>query len=143
MIYERMQKQIKEAMLTKNTDSRDVLKQVQMKVQAYVKENKVEITDEVVFDSIRKELKQLNQTKTSLGDKTDCSLYKSTNYKISVLEDYLPKQLSREECMVEVKSVLSGLSEDMPKGTKIGTVMKSLKGKADNKLIKECLDSLL
>lgn len=143
MIYERMQKQIKEAMLTKNTDLRDVLKQVQMKVQAYVKENKVEIADEVVFDSIRKELKQLNQTKTALGGKTDCSLYKSTNYKISVLEGYLPKQLSREECMVEVKSALSGLSEDMPKGAKIGTVMKSLKGKADNKLIKECLDSLL
>lgn len=143
MLYQKIQEDIKEAMKSKNKDKRDTLKQVQIKAQATAKENKVEITDEIVVDAINKELKQLNQTKTALAGKEDSSLYVSTEGKISILKGYLPEQLSEEDCMVEVQKVLSGLADDMPKGAKIGSVMKALKGKADNALIKKCVDRCL
>lgn len=143
MLYEKLQNEIKGAMLSKDKDKRDVLKQVQMKTQAFAKENKVDITDEIVLSSVSKELKQLNQTKDSLVDNKESDLYKSTEYKISILQGYLPEQLSKEDCLVEVNKILSSLDNNMSNGAKIGAVMKKLKGKADNKLIKECIDTIL
>lgn len=143
MLYERLQNEIKGAMLSKDKDKRDVLKQVQMKTQAFAKENKVNITDEIVLSSVSKELKQLNQTKDFLVDNKESDLYKSTEYKIGILQGYLPEQLSKEDCLVEVSKILSSLDNNMNNGAKIGAVMKKLKGKADNKLIKECIDTIL
>lgn len=143
MLYDKLQSDIKESMKLKDKDKKDVLKQVQIKAQAYSKENKTDITDEIVLDSINKELKQLNQAKDSLKGREDSDLYISTEIKISILQGYLPKQLSEDECMSEVQKILSDIAEDLPKGAKIGNVMKALKGKADNSLIKKCVDKCL
>lgn len=142
MLYDVIMSDIKEAMKSKDINKRDVLKQVQSKTQADAKEKKIEISDEVVLNAIAKELKQLNQTKDSVASKPDSDLYKSTVEKISILQGYLPEQLSEDECLYEVGEILNRTT-DMPKGKRIGLIMKELKGKADNKLIKQCIDALL
>lgn len=142
MLYDVIMSDIKEAMKSKDISKRDVLKQVQSKTQADAKEKKIEISDEVVLNAIAKELKQLNQTKDSVASKPDSDLYKSTVEKISILQGYLPEQLSEDECLYEVGEILNRTT-DMPKGKRIGLIMKELKGKADNKLIKQCIDALL
>lgn len=143
MLYENIMNNIKDAMKNKNTDKRDVLKQVQSKAQAFAKENKCEITDEIVIDSIRKELKQLNQTFEAIKSKTESELYKSTVIKIEILTGYLPKQLNKAECLAEVQKAIDNAGEVMNTKSLIGVVMKELKGKADNKLIKECFDEIV
>ena len=142
MLYDVIMSGIKEAMKSKDISKRDVLKQVQSKSQADAKEKKIEISDEVVLNAIAKELKQLNQTKDSVASKPDSDLYKSTVEKIKILQGYLPEQLSEDECLCEVGEILNRTT-DMPKGKRIGLIMKDLKGKADNKLIKQCIDALL
>ena len=142
MLYESIMQSIKEAMKNKNTDKRDVLKQVQTKAQAFAKENKCEITDDIVIDSIRKELKQLNQTFEAIKSRTESELYKSTVIKIEILTEYLPKQLSKEECLEAVQKAIENAGEVANAKSLIGVVMKELKGKADNKLIKECFDEV-
>ena len=142
MLYDVIMSDIKEAMKTKNICKRDVLKQVQSKAQADAKEKKVEISDEIVLNAITKELKQLNQTKDAISSKPSSDLYKSTDEKILILQGYLPEQLSEEDCLHEVEKLLSSV-QDLPKGKCIGFVMKELNGKADKKLIKQCIDTLL
>lgn len=66
MMHENIQVAIKDAMKSKDIDKRDVLKMALSKAQAVAKEKKCDITDEIMLDGIRKELKQLNQTKDSL-----------------------------------------------------------------------------
>ena len=124
MLYDVIMSGIKEAMKSKDTNKRDVLKQVQSKSQAEVKEKKVDLTDEIILNAISKELKQLNQTKDAVSSKPDS------------------EQLSEDECLCEVGEILNRTT-DMPKGKRIGLIMKELKGKADNKLIKQCIDALL
>lgn len=119
-------------MKEKNTILKDVLKQVQTKAQATAKESKTEITDEIVIDAINKELKQLNQTFDLIKDKTESDLFKSTVEKINILTDYLPEQLLEDEIANEIKQIISE-NTDVPIGKLTGIVMKSLKGKADNK----------
>lgn len=143
MLYNNIMNSIKESMKSKDTHRRDVLKQVQTKAQAFAKENKCEITDDIVMDSIRKELKQLNQTLEAIKSKPESDLYKSTTYKIEVLTEYLPKQLNREECLEAVQKVIDNAGEVANTKSLIGIVMKELKGKADNKLIKECFDEVV
>ena len=142
MLYNIILLEVKEAMKNKDTNKKDVLKQVQSKAQLEVKEKKIEMSDEIVLNAIEKELKQLNQTKDSIASKPDSDLYKSTVEKIKILQGYLPEQLSEDECLYEVGKILNRTA-DMPKGKRIGLIMKELKGKANNKLIKECIDALL
>lgn len=142
MIYEKIMAEIKEAMKTKEVDKKDVLKQVQSKAQNIAKDNKTEITDEVVFEAIRKELKEMNKTLEEIKSKPESDLYKSTEFKIKTIEAFLPAQLTKEQLTEMINGVISNNS-DIPKGKLTGIVMKELKGKADNKLIKETLDEIL
>lgn len=142
MLYETIIFNIKEAMKEKNTTLKDVLKQVQTKAQATAKENKVEITDEIVLEAINKEIKQLNQTLDSVKSKPESELFKSTMEKINILKAYLPEQLSEEEIEKEIRKILSE-NEGVNKGKLTGIVMKTLKGKADNVTIKKVLDRII
>lgn len=141
MLYERIMADIKEAMKSKNMNKRDVLKQVQAKAQSKAKETKLPIDDNIVLDAIAKELKQLDQTKCSLRGNEDCELYISSSEKEEILKGYLPTQMAEDECLCAVGEILNA-NPDLTGGRLVGKVMKELKGKADNKLIKSCIDAL-
>ena len=141
-MYNKIMSDIKEAMKNKETDKKDVLKMAVTKAQAVAKEKKCEVTEEIMLDGIKKELKQLNQTKDSLKGKEDSDLYKSTMYKIEVLNKYLPEMLSAEDVAVKVKMLLEEV-KPKNKGEAMKVVMKELKGKADNKVISKCVDEYL
>jgi uncharacterized protein YqeY len=134
--------EIKEAMKNKETDKKDVLKMAVTKAQSVAKEKKCEITEEIMLDGIKKELKQLNQTKDSLKGKEDSDLYKSTLYKIEILNKYLPEMLGEKDVMLRVIFILEEANAKN-KGEAMKIVMKELKGKADNKTILKCVDEYL
>ena len=75
-MYNKIMSEIKEAMKNKETDKKDVLKMAVAKAQAIAKEKKCEVTEEIMLDGIKKELKQLDQTKDSLKGKEDSDFYK-------------------------------------------------------------------
>lgn len=148
MLYIQIQNDIKAAMKNKETDKRDVLKMALSKAQALAKEQKTDLTDSIMLDGIKKELKQLNQTKDSLAGKETSELHLSTVSKIDVLSQYLPKMLTEEE----ITKILADKLVNLPEGEVIspkikGWVMKNvmpdLKDVADGKTISKCLDSLL
>ena len=141
MLYETIMSNIKDAMKEKNTTLKDVLKQVKSKVQATAKENKTEITDEIVIDAINRELKQLNQTLDAIKSKPESELFKSTMEKITILKAYLPEQMSEDDIAIEIQKIISENS-GIPVGKLTGIVMKTLKGKADNKTIKKVFDKI-
>lgn len=143
-MYTRIKNQIKEAMKAKDNVTRDVLKMVVDKAKSIKKESNPNdttdiVSDDIIVTAINKEMKQLNQTKDALKGREDTDLYKETEIKISILSEYLPKMMTREEIEIEVARILS--EGDYPNfGLKVKTVMSELKGKADNKTIKEVVD---
>lgn len=148
-MYKKIQGQIKEAMKTKNIETRDVLKMVIAKAQMMAKEQKCEISDDLMIQAINKEMKQLQQTKDSLAGKEDSTLYVSTIYKMDVLKGYLPTQMSEseireyiEEELIELTSVNVSISPKI-KGMLMKNIMPKLKGKADGKLINKIVEELL
>ena len=141
-MYNNVMNEIKKAMKNKETDKRDVLKMVVAKAQAIAKEDKRDVTDDIMTNAIQKELKQLSQTKDSLKGREDSDLYKSTLYKIDVLNEYLPKMLDEDAVMETVELLLSNKGV-VHKGAAMKIVMGSLLGKADNKTISICVDKFL
>lgn len=142
MMHNNIQAAIKDAMKSRDIDKRDTLKMALSKAQAIAKDKKSDITDDVMLDGIRKELKQLNQTKESLESRKDTDLYKSTVYKIEVLTAYLPNMMSEEEVNKTVNNILktAGVTN---KGQCMKLVMAELKGKANNKDIAKSVDTYL
>ena len=145
-LYAIMKAHIKEAMKNKDVNRKDVLKMVMDKAQAIMKEKNptdtvTTIPDEILVQAIQKEMKQLEQTKKILVEngKESSDLYTNSTHKIAILSEYLPKQMTREEVESVVNNILS--NSDFPNfGMKMKAVMSVLRGKADNKLIKEVVE---
>lgn len=139
-MFKRIQADIKTAMMNKDTDKKEVLKMVSSKAQLDAKEKKKEMSDEIVVTALKRELKQLIQTKESLKGYEESDLYQSTVNKISIVSNYLPVEMSEEEINQEVRRILS--SGNYPNfGLKMKAVMAELKGKADNSLIKKAVEN--
>ena len=143
-MYTKIKNEIKEAMKNKNTTKRDVLKMVvdkakNLKKEQYPNDTSEAISNDYIVSAINKEIKQLNQTKDSLKGREDTDLYKETEIKITILSDYLPKMMTREEVEIEVKRILNAGNYDNF-GLKMKAAMTELKGKADNKIIKEVVE---
>ncbi|MCL6100513.1 MAG: GatB/YqeY domain-containing protein [Bacteroidetes bacterium] len=64
---------------------------------------------------------------------------------LKIIEEYLPKQLSADEVMAEVKKIAvevgAKAKEDFPKLMPVAA--KNLKGKAEGKLVKEVVEKFL
>lgn len=143
-MYTKIKNEIKEAMKNKDTTKRDVLKMVvdkakSIKKEQYPNDTSEAISNDYIVSAINKEIKQLNQTKDSLKGREDTDLYKETEIKITILSDYLPKMMTREEVEIEVKRILNAGNYDNF-GLKMKAAMTELKGKADNKIIKEVVE---
>lgn len=144
-MYVTIKAEIKEAMKSKDVIKRDVLKMVVDKARAIQKEqNPIDtpetIPDEIMIQAIQKEVKQLNQTKDALKGRENTDLYIQTTDKMAILLAYLPSQMTREEVEKAVSDIIS--KGEYPNfGMKMKAVMAELKGKADNKLIKEVVET--
>lgn len=64
---------------------------------------------------------------------------------LQIIQEYLPKQLSKEEVCREVKRIATDLGAsskaDFPK--LMPAAIKALKGKTDGKIVKECVEQVL
>ena len=72
-------------------------------------------------------------------------LAKKEESELQILQEYLPKQLSDEEIQSEIKIIAESLGaktkDDFPK--LMPQVMKSMKGKADGKIVKAAVEKYL
>lgn len=64
---------------------------------------------------------------------------------LAIIQEYLPKQLTEDEVLIEVQKLAAEIGavtkQDFPKLMPLA--IKSLKGKADGKIIKESVDKVL
>jgi len=147
-MYVKIKADIKEAMKSRDAEKRDCLKMVidkarSIKKEKYPNDTSEHIADEMILQAIQKEIKQLAQTLDSVKGKNEdkyVHIAQTTTHKISLLSGYLPAQMTREEVEIAVAKILSN-GEFNNIGMKMKAVMSELKGKADNKIIKEVVEA--
>ncbi len=96
------------------------------------------------YEVISKELKQTKEAFDLAKDRPEVA--EELAKKMAILESYLPQQLSAEEVKEQVAAVLAKAGIELSaknKGVIMKTVMAELKGKADGKVISQCVNEML
>ena len=98
-----------------------------------------------ILGVVAREVKQRNESIEAFkqGDRQD--LVAQEEAEMAVLKEYLPRQLSREEVIVEARQVIEEVGAQGPrdKGKVMSRIMAQLKGKADGREINEIVTELL
>ena len=145
MLKEKLLEDLKECMKTKNEIRKNTVQMVRAAILQIEKDKQITVEDSQIIDIIAKECKK---RKDSLADYEKIGredLIAQVNEEISILSEYLPKQLSIEEVEKIVKQIIE--DEGATSMKDMGKVMKEAKvtigAKADGKRINEMVKKIL
>lgn len=139
---------IKQAMLAKKKDELEALRAIKSAI-LLLKTSKDavdgQVPESVEISTLQKLVKQRRETadiyiQQSRQDLADIELFQA-----SIIERYLPKQMSREELETALKAIMSEVGATSPRdmGKVMGVASKRFAGQADNKVVSEIVKNLL
>ena len=140
MLQEQINLKWKEFFKARDAVGKSAFECVKSKILVAEKSGNYELplTDAVVENIIVKEVKELQETKAFY--KPDDQQYKDLDYKISLLNEYLPKQMTAEE----VKVIIAKLyTQEQNKGKLIGLTVKEIGTRFDKSKIASLVSEVL
>lgn len=146
-IKEQLMADMKEAMKAKD-DGKLALNVIRM-ARAHIKQAEIDsghadFDDDQVLAILRKEMKQRKETLAEIENSGRDDLVAETKAEMSVLEKYLPPEISEDDIRAVVKDVIQSLgAEQKNMGSAMKAVMAKLKGQADGKVINQIVRELL
>ena len=145
MLKEKLLEDLKISMRDKNVVRKNTVQMVRAAILQIEKDTGSVVDDEKIIDIIAKEMKKKKDAMADFEKAERQDLIDQTNEEMKVLEEYLPKQLSREEIKEVVSKVISDIGATSMKD--MGIVMKESKSAigagADGKTINEVVKELL
>ena len=104
-----------------------------------------ELTDEQTIDVIQKQAKQRRESIEEFQKANRTDLVDRESAELEVLSSYLPQQLSRDEIVEEVRSVIAetGATGAADKNKVMPAAIARMKGRADGRAINEVVSELL
>lgn len=140
MLQERINLGWKELFKARDAIGKSAFESVRAKILVTEKSGKYELplTDDIVENIIIKEVKELQETKTYY--KPDDQQYKDLDYKISLLSEYLPKQMSADEVIEIIKRLFE---QEKNKGKLIGLTVKEVGSKFDKSKIAQLVNEVV
>lgn len=145
MLKEKLLEDLKQAMKEKNLNRKNVVQMVRAAILQVEKDKAIEVTDEQIVEIIAKEAKKRKDSLADYQKGGREDLVAQIEEEIAVLEEYLPKQLSKEEVEEKVKAIIQKTNASSMKD--MGMVMKEAKQEigaaADGKMISDVVKSLL
>ena len=142
---QQIQKEMMAALKAKDTRRKDALSLMLSTLKAKAKDERRDLTEEEENALILKEIKQTKETRDSApADRKD--IFEECEFRIAVLSEFAPKEMSVEEIQQAVQNVLEQLGISSPTPKEKGIIMKTLmplvKGKADGKLVNQVVGEL-
>lgn len=143
MTLEVIQKEMMQAMKDKNKERKEALASLVGNIKKVAIDEMVrdDIPEELVDRVVMKELKTIKeQIDTCPNDREE--ILKKYQYNYDVVSEFAPKMLSKDEVMEILNSKFGEVIATKNKGQIMKAVMGDLKGKADGKVINECVTEL-
>jgi uncharacterized protein YqeY len=143
-IEERINADIKSAMLAKEAKKLDALRAIKSGI-LLLKTSPEGLTEDSVNKFIQKEVKKRKETAEIYKGQNRADLEQEELAQAAVMEQYLPKQMGEDEIKAEVQKIISsvGASSAADMGKVMGAASKALAGKADNKTVSAIVKQLL
>ena len=137
---------IKDAMRAKDKVRLSTLRDIKSKIMVEATSGSGnDVGDDVVLKICMKLFKQRKETYDLYVQQNRPDLAKEELEQANIIEEFLPKMMSEEEILVEVRDVIesTGASGPQDMGKCMGVLTKKLAGKADGKIISSLVKSEL
>ena len=136
---------IKAAMLAREKDKLEVLRDIKSKIMLEATAGTGEVTDAAEAKIVLKLFKQRTDTYDLYKAEGRDDLAEVEKFQAGIIEAYLPKMMSEAEIEAEAKAAIDTLGASGPQdmGKVMGVLSGKLAGKADGKVIADTVKSLL
>lgn len=145
MLKEKLMEDLKSAMKNKDEIRKNTVQMVRAAILQIEKDKGIQVEDDKILEIIAKEVKTKRDALKDFEKAERQDLIDQTNKEIEVLQEYLPKQLSKEEIKVELEKIISQIGATSMKD--MGAIMKEAKAKmgasADGKTINEVAKEIM
>ena len=145
MLKEKLMEDLKSAMRNKEEIRKNTVPMVRAAILQIEKDKGIQVEDDKILEIIAKEVKSKRDALKDFEKAEREDLIAQTNQEIALLQEYLPKQLSREEIKVELEKIIAEVGATTMKD--MGNVMKEAKAKmgasADGKTINEVAKEIM
>ena len=144
MLEEKINADIKQAMLNKEKDVLESLRAIKAAI-LLLKTGKDEVNEAAELATLQKLVKQRKESAEIFNQQNRSDLAEAELFQASIIERYLPKQMSKDEIEAAVKAIIGevGASSAKDMGRVMGIASKKFAGTADNKVVAEIVKSLL
>ena len=144
-LLERLNNDMKQAMKNKEKDKLSVIRMVKSALQNEAIKLGKTLTEDEELTVLSRELKQRKDSLQEFEKAGRTDLVDKVKEEITVLELYIPKQLSEEELVQIVKETIAevGASSKADMGKVMGAIMPKVKGKADGSLVNKLVQQHL
>ena len=141
MLKDQVFAQLKVAMKEKDALSKGVLTLLKSALDAAEKEKGEALTEAEEIAIVNREVKQTNQALEGAQSAGRSDLIEKEEAKLALLKGFLPKQLSEEELIAELKA--AGIGPGMNMGDAMKIAKPLLAGKAEGAAISKAVKSLI
>lgn len=144
-LKEQLFSDMKEAMKNKEVLRKNTIQSVRTAILQQEKDTQQDVTEEQVLGIVMSQIKQRKDALLDFQKGNRPDLIADAEAEISVLQGYLPKQLTDDEIIAVVEAVIQevGASSMKDMGKVMGAVKPKVNGKADNakvsSIVKQCL----
>ncbi len=144
MLEEKINTEIRTAMLAKDAKRLDALRGIKSAI-LLLKTSAEGYSDATEQKALMKMAKQRRETADIYKTQNRPELEEIELYQASVIEVYLPKQMSPEELKAELQKIIASVGAAGPgdMGKVMGIATKQLAGKADGKAVSTLVKELL
>jgi hypothetical protein len=134
-----------DAMRSKDTGRRDVLRMMIAAVKQTEVDGGQELDDDGVLAVLAKQAKQRRESITDSEKAGRPDLAAQEQAELVIIEAYLPQKMSREEVEVVARQVIAelGVSDVKGMGRVMGQMMARLKDQADGQVVSQVVRELL
>ena len=144
-LKDKLMEEFKSSMRSKDTIRKNTVTMVRAAIKQREVDERIELGDEEVLEIISKQLKEKKMAIEEFRKGNRQDLVDLTEAEMSILLEYLPKQLSEEEVEQIVRETIDEIGATSLKeiGTIMKTVMPKVKGRADGNMINQAVRKIL
>lgn len=145
MLKEKLMADLKNCMKEKLELRKNVVQMIRAAILQVEKDKQIELTDEQIVEIMAKEAKKRRDSLSDYEKSGRTDLIDQIKQEISIIEEYLPKQLSKDEVREIVQTIIAQIGATSMK--EMGEVMKVAKEKigpaSDGRTINEVVKEIL
>lgn len=144
-LKQRLQGDLKKALRARDEQRKSVIRMALAAILNAEVEHSGELDDADVVAVLRKEAKQRHETIAELREANRLESLVQEEAELAILEEYLPRLLSREEIAEEARQIITdvGATGMRQIGPVMGQLMSKLKGQADGHVVNQVVRELL